>query len=234
MATLKLIENGIKKTVVNGRKRRVKRRRSNPVAVATKSIRRRNPVKRVTAKRINGRRRRNGIGRIKRSNGIFGTGSAIVKKTLTLTGGAVATNLGGNWIATLVSPYLAQFGLGQYTNLITQALVAQFGVPYLAKLAKQDGEMARLGGFLSVTLTALNQFFPQFSSLNPFTANSIVVNPNGQVALTGSAAQAVLNAAQADTSAKVGGFLAQLNGGSAGSGWVNPNEYTNFNVNSVM
>jgi hypothetical protein len=231
MATLKLIENGIAKKA-NGKRRKRRGRRRNPSlgTGSTKRVVRRNGrttkagaasfakrnglklVKRTNGKRKHHRRkRRNGVSAVRRvSNGIFGTGSSIVKKTLTLTGGAIATNIGGNYIATMLSPYLSQFGLGQYTDLITQALVAYFGVPYLARLLKQDAEMARLGGFLSVTLTALNKFFPQFASLNPFANSAIVVNPNGQIALTGDAVKQVAAAAAADTAAKVSGFADQM------------------------
>lgn len=228
MATMKLIENGIK-SVSNGHKKRRKRR--NPVTPIKAVKRKTNGVRKLAVanprrRRRTTHRRRNGVVAIrKRSNGIFGDTSQMVKKTLTLTGGAVVTNVGGNWLASLVGQYLAQFGLGAYTNLVTQFLVAMFGVPYLAAAVKQDKDMARLGGMLSVTLTALNQFFPQFSSVNPFTQGAIVVNPNGQVALTGDAVKQVAAAAAQDTASKIAGFAEQMNAMNSGSGWSSPTAY---------
>jgi hypothetical protein len=234
MAELKVIQNGIKKSS-NGKRRK---RRSNPTT-ATKSVKRRsNGTTKAGAlsyakknglkltKVSNGRKhhkrkrrsKRNGITAIRsRSNGIFGDTTSMVKKTLTLTGGAVVTNIGGNWLASFLAPYLSSFGLGAYTNLVVQFLVAYFGVPELAKVIKQDKDMARLGGMLSVTLTALNQFFPQFSGINPFGGGgAIVVNSNGGVALTGDAVKAVAAAAAQDTAAKIAGFADQMQYASAG------------------
>jgi hypothetical protein len=246
MAEMKLIQNGIKKTANGKRKRRkrnpsvvgavkkVARKRNGTTKAGAISFAKKNGLKLVSRTAANGKRkrkRRNGITKVtrSRSNGLFGDTSSLVKKTLTLTGGAVVTNVGGNWLASLVGQYLAQFGLGAYTNLVTQTLVAMFGVPYIAKALKQDSDMARLGGMLSVTLTALNQFFPQFSSINPFTQGAIVVNPNGQVALTGDAVKQIAQAASQDTAAKIAGFANQMDAMNAGSGWVQQDYISNTN-----
>lgn len=244
---MKLIQNGIKQAANGKRKRRKRngtttpsvgttpRKRNGVTKASAMSFAKKNGLKLVSKTISNGkrkRRKRNGVATVTRtrSNGLFGKTTSDFKKVGALTGGAIATNVGGNWLASLISPYLASFGLGNYTNIITQAMIALFGVPYLAKALKQDTEMARLGGLLSVTLEVLSMFFPQFNSLNPFNSSAMVINPNGQVALTGDAVKQIAAAAANETASKVAGFTEQLNAMSAGSGWNSTNPYENAQV----
>ena len=216
MAELKLIQNGVRKAKANPRKRKTTRRRKRRNGIATASAVKRNPVKRA---------RRNGV-TARRRNGFFGDTKTDVKNVLSLTGGAIGTNIAGNAVASALTPYIASIGLGAYSSIITQLAIALFGVPYVAKaLAGQDAaKMARLGGLLSVTLDVLGTFFPQFNSLNPFTTSPIVVSGN-QVGLMPNAVAQIAQGAADETAAKIAGFANQLQAMNAGSGFANPSGY---------
>jgi len=213
MATLKLIKNGVKRRA-NPKRKRV----ANPrVSVA--------PVKRVAnpKRKSTKRRRRNGIAT--RRNGILGDTKRDVKNVISLTGGAITTNVLGNTLAGMIAPYLASVGIGNYASLVSQLAIALFGVPYVARaIAGQDAaSMARLGGLLSVTLDLLGTFFPPFNSLNPFTSAPVVVNSSGQVAVSADTVKAIAAGAANETAAKVANAMEIAQ--SAGAGWAVPTQY---------
>lgn len=218
MATIKLVRNGATK---NPRRRKAtKRRRRNGVATASKTA-----TRTVANPR---RRRRNGI-IARRRNGLFGDTKKDVKNVAALTAGAITTNVAGNTVATMLAPYLASFGLGNYASILSQLLIAMFGVPYVARaLAGNDAaSMARLGGLLSVALDLLGTFFPSFASLNPF-GTSVVVSGN-QIGITPEAVKAIAAASAEDTAAKVSGAMNRI-ASSAGSGWTSPAQYVGGDI----
>lgn len=213
MATLKLIKNGGVKRRVNPKRKRV----ANPRVTA--------PVKRVAnpKRKSTKRRRRNGIAT--RRNGIFGDTKRDVKNVISLTGGAITTNVLGNTLAGMIAPYLASVGIGNYASLVSQLAIALFGVPYVARaIGGQDAaSMARLGGLLSVTLDLLGTFFPSFNSLNPFTSAPVVVNSGGQVAVSADTVKAIAAGAANETAAKVANAMEIAQ--NAGAGWAMPTQY---------
>lgn len=213
MATIKLVRNGTKR---NPRRKATKRRRRNGIATA-------GTTRTVANPRRKRRTRRNGIARAR--NGFFGDTKRDVKNVAALTGGAVATNVLGNTLATMVAPYLASFGLGNYASIVAQLAIALFGVPYVAKaVAGSDAaSMARLGGLLSVTLDLLGTMFPSFASLNPFASSPIVVSGN-QIGISPDAVKAIAAASAEDTAAKVSGAMSRI-ASNAGAGWVQPTQY---------
>lgn len=219
MATLKIIRNGVKRRANPKRKRVANPRSSSPVL---KSVA--NPKRRSTK-----RRRRNGIV-TRRRNGILGDTKRDVKNVVSLTGGAITTNVLGNTLAGMIAPYLSSVGIGNYASIVSQLAIALFGVPYVARaLGGQDAaSMARLGGLLSVTLDVLGTFFPSFNSLNPFASAPIVVGNSGQVAVSPAAVKAIAGAAANETAQKVAGAMELAQ--SAGMGWSVPTQYLNGNL----
>jgi len=216
-------------------------KRSNSITPAkAKAFAKANGLKLVSKTVANGKKKRkksrNGIAnspRITKSNGIFGDTKSDVKNVLALGGGAIATNVAGNTLATLFSSYLASFGLGQYAPTLFQFAVAVFGVPWIAgALAGKDAaKMARLGGVLAAALEGISTAFPQFNNVNPFNTSAIVVNPQGQALLTPAATATIATAAAKEaattaanvTAAKLAGFASQMDG--SNGGWIDTDAY---------
>lgn len=175
MATLLKVRNGIAKKA--NPKRRKKARRRNPATVkatASKAVanprrrRRRNPVALVA----NPRRRRRTTRR--RRNGLFGDTKETVSTVMALGAGMITTKIGAGILTPLVSRFLTQVGVGQFSQILSEGAVAVLAVaPIARKVAGQNaGKFAMLGGLAITALDALDMILPDSVPLNPFSVNS--------------------------------------------------------------
>lgn len=176
MAKIGMVENGFKK-------RRTKRRR-NPMAVAKASSK--NPARRINPKKRRRSKRRNGLmtATVTRRNGLFGDTKRDAKNVAALGGGLFLTKFIGNMVSGYVQPLLARIGLGQYSQIVTNAGIALIAIPMIAKrTVPKQSDMLRLGGLFATGLSILEQVAPSvLTQINPFN-NTPVVIANGAAAV---------------------------------------------------
>ena len=226
MAELILMENGLKRR--NGAKRKangVKRKSNGTTKAGAMSFAKKNGLKLVSKvstlangkRRKNRRRRRNGILSkpiTRRSNGLLGNTKSDAKKVGFLLGGMALTKAAGRFLQSFASPYLAQVGVGQYSEIICDGVVALVAVPMIAgePIGKEAADWGRLGGLSAVALDAMELFFPDALDWLPFSQGGGVVVANGQAAVTPTAVARIINATSAspDEKAKIAGAMAQL------------------------
>lgn len=238
MATIKRMQNGVRKTA---NKRRTKRRNTTATtAVAKRSNSRRNgttkagavsyakknglklvsvtrnsakTVRTVANKRRRKSSRRNGGFMSKTANGIFGSGKSTGQAVLATLGGLAGAKIGGQFATPLVARGLAMIGLQNYASPITIALLSVFAIkPLATKVAGPGaGNAAMVGGLSMAAMAIITQFLPSTSSFNPFAS----VNSSPLVLATPAAqtAQAVITAgAQAGAIAGAQNAAATLSG----------------------
>lgn len=236
--------------VENPAKRRKRRRARNPVAakVAKKNPARRRTTNLATVKSVAKRngyklakigsvsnpkrrrkhhKRRNGLSTVSRRNGLLGNTKADAKQVGTILAGAAATKMLGKILNSFLSPYLAQVGVGAYSEIVTNAGAALFVIPFLATKFVRGGDVAknaRIGGLLVVGLDVINQFFPSVMGYSPFNTSPVVLTANGPAITPAAAAQLAAGVAQSNNpvaaAAAVGHAMGQLqNGGGMGGAY---------------
>jgi len=244
---MKILRNGLKTS--SNRKRKSRKRRNPATATAKPVARKRNGVSKTSVasyakknglklvkksaanpKRKRSRKRRNGLAVVKtRNNGFFGNTKQDAKQVLALGAGAIGTKFVGNLVNGFISPYAASFGVGSYTDLIADGMVAIVVTPYVARMigGNEAQKMARLGGLLIVALDVINKFFPQVN-VNPFNNAPIVINSSGQALLTANGATDLASAAGANPA-----VIAKMAGAINAVGASNNMTYQNTPVMSV-
>lgn len=238
MAKIGKVENGLRKH------RKAKRR--NPVAVAkvakknparraisaasVKSYAKRNGLKLVSKSVANPKRRkhrkhrRNGLATVTSSrsmfatkrNGLLGNSKHDAQNVAALGGGLFLTKFIGNFVSGYVQPILAKIGLGNYSNIITNAGIAIVVIPMIAKrtIPKQS-DMLRLGGLFATGLSILEQVAPSvLSQINPFNTSPIIMTSNGAAIPPSTVSQIAAGVAASDNpvlaAARVGSAMNQL------------------------
>lgn len=171
-------------------------------------------------------RRRNGIGApvVRTRNGLLGNTKSDAKQVGFIMAGAALTKGVGRIVAGFAAPYLSQMGLGRYTTIIADAVVALVAVPFVGTktFGREAATFGRLGGLLAVGFDAFNIFAPDtLAAYNPFIDASPIVVANGRAAVAPEAvaqiAQEVANSPNPQAeAAKVAGVM---NAASAGLGW---------------
>lgn len=242
-------------SVENGLRKR-KRRRRNPTAkkVGTKAnpsrgrravskssvlaFAKRNGLKvtKTTAnpKRKRRRTRRNGTAAAVRTrrNGFFGNTKGEAMTVGGVLGGAVFTKTLARLLNTYAGSYLAQVGLGNYSEIVMDAIVALTITPMIAGKFFKHGNTAkdaRLGGLLVVGLTAIEYIAPSVLQYNPFVTSPVIVNAAGTGVSPATVAQ-IANGVAADANpaaaaAKVGSVMRALDSGMTQK--IMPNSYVN-------
>jgi hypothetical protein len=224
MATMGKMRNGIKKK--NGAKKNGVAKKRNPISLArAKAVIKKNGLKAVSkngSKKKHHKRhgkKRNGIVAVSRTrNGLLGNTRSDAKQVAYLGAGALLTKTGGRLLSNLISPYMAQFGMGKYTEVIADLGIAIVAVPWIAnKVGGRTGDLAkhaRLGGLLAASLTLVGEIAPSALAFNPFNTSPVVL-ANGQTMVTPKAVAQIV--AQTDASAsdkaKVAGAMAALESG---------------------
>jgi hypothetical protein len=222
MAKLGTVQNGLKKS--NGLKRK-----SNPLTLArVKGFAKKNgfsimakglPKLAANPKRRKHRRthkRRNGLTPVltTRRNGLFGNTKADAKNVGALLGGLLGGKAVGRVISGVAAPYASSMGLGNYTEIASDLIVAIFLAPFVAgKVGGANAaSMARLGGLANVAVDLIELFAP--NTLSMFGANPIL-SASGQVGLSPAAVTAIVNSTNAPIAdkAKVAGAMAALESG---------------------
>lgn len=238
MAKIGLVENGLKKH------RKAKRR--NPTSVAkvakknparrtitsasVKSYAKRNGLKLVSKTVANGKKRkhhrkhkRNGLTTAvtTRRNGLFGNTRHDATNVAALGGGLFLTKFIGNLVSGYIQPLLAKIGLGNYSNIVTNAGIAIIVIPMIAKrtIPKQS-DMLRLGGLFATGLSILEQVAPSvLSQINPFNTSPIIMTNNGAAIPPSTVSQIAAGVAQSDNpvlaAARVGNAMNQLDAAGA-------------------
>lgn len=230
MAKIAYVHNGTAKTATakNGTKRRKgsarkggsKKRRRNPSLSLSRvqTFLKKNGMRTAS-------RKRNGATTVSRSrNGILGNTKSDAKQVGFLALGAAVTKGVGRVLAGFAAPYLSQMGLGKYTTIISDGIVALVAVPFIAQktLGKEASTFGRLGGLLVVGLDGFNMLAPDaLAAYNPFIDMSPIVVANGQAAFAPEAvAQIVAQVANSNNpqaeAAKVAGAVSAMTGGSLG------------------
>lgn len=218
MATIKRMQNGVRKTANKRRTRRRNTTATTTTAVAKRSNSRRNGttkagavsyakknglklvsktrsaangVRTVANKRRRKSSRRNGGFVSKAANGIFGSGKATGQAVLATLGGLAGAKLGDQFATPLVARGLAMIGLERFASPITIALLSVFAIkPLASKVAGQGaGNAAMVGGLSMAAMSIITQFLPSTSSFNPFAS----VNSSPLV-MANPTAQAVITA----------------------------------------
>ncbi len=256
MATLGLVENGV-------RRRRKSRRRRNPITKTTtrakknptrrkvslssaRAVAKRNGLKLVSKsvsnpKRRKHRRRRNGLTTAVRTrrNGFFGNTRGDAKTVGTVLAGAIATKTIARIVLGYAAPYLAQVGLGKYSEIVVDAVTALTITPFIAKHLVSGGDVAknaRLGGLLVVGLSAIEAVAPSVLQYNPFVTSPVVMTGGGAAVSPAAVAQIAAGVANsADPSAaaaKVGNAMMQI--GAAGSQAVRQPSYVGGNSDMLV
>ncbi len=252
MAKMGIVENGLK------RRRKSRRRRNPPIAAKRASTAKKNGARRRTIsvasaravakrnglklvsksvanpKRKRQARRRNGIATksyvSRRSNGFLGNTKGDAKTVGTVIGGAIFTKTLARIISPFVAPYASQVGIGNYTEILVDALVALFLTPFAAGMllgkAHDSVKQARLGGLLVVGLSAIEKVAPSVLQYNPFVTSPVVMTgagPGITPAAVAQIAQGVANDVNPQAAAaKVGNTMLALD--AAGSqGYVSSN-----------
>lgn len=246
MATLKLIQNGT--TVANGRRRKrrsTRRKRNttattsakNPVAVQTvenarrRRRRRRNPGMTLVAnaprrrRRTTRRRRRNGV---LAKNGFFGDTRETTRSVIALLVGLGATKVQSGILSPQVARLLAPVGLQDYAVPITEVVMAVGVNKWVAERVgtRADGKFVMIGGLAMAAMHLLERLLPGTSVYNPFaSANVTPVVMNQPNVIDAGTAKALVQAASAETAAKVAGALDSIGGGTfapRGRGAISP------------
>ena len=236
-------------TVKNGLRKKARAKRKNPVTAKSASIRKRSSLsllrvkgfakknglklvakgtplaKAQNPKRRKHKKRRNGLqsgGFSLRRNGLLGNSKADVKQVATIGVGGVVTKMVGGFLDSFLAPQIAKVGAGQYSLIISDAIVALTLVPMVAQKigGNNAARDARVGGMLAVGFDLVEMFIPQALGWNPFNQSQGVVVANGQNALTPAAVAQIVAATDASpaTKAKVAGAMQQLQSGGSFAG----------------
>lgn len=237
MASMQIMENP---------KRRKKTRRRNPTATqikpsknpvaikrrsvslaAAKSVIAKNGLKAVSRvsnpRKRKTRKRRNGLTQpiTRRANGILGNSKQDVKQTGSLLLGMAVTKGLGRVLQGFAAPFLAQIGVGKYSEIISDVAVALLIVPFgFGKIAGSEAaKFGRLGGLGVVGLDALNIVAPNVvNQYNPFVSAPIMLNAGGQAVMP--VATAVELAKDVANSPNPPAAAAQLEGAMYGDGFA--------------
>lgn len=201
MATLKLIQNGIKKTANKRRKKSRKRNGTATTAVAKKANpRKRNGTTKVGAaafakrnglklvkKAANGHKRhkrskkRNGSPSMRRvNNGVFGNSKETVTSVVSLLVGLGATKVESSILTPMASQLLNNLGVGFLAKPLIEAGAAITVNKWAAEAIKRgSGKYVMIGGLAMALMSLVEQFLPQTSAYNPFASANltpIVIN----------------------------------------------------------
>ena len=206
MAKIGIVQNGVT------RKKSTKSKRKNPS---------------VTKAQVSAYAKKNGLKLTKnpakkyvarKRNGILGNTKNDVKTVGAVLGGAVGTKAVGRVVQSLIAPYVAQVGLGDYAEIIADALIALTATPIIAKKlgGAKSANDARLGGLLTVGLDVIEMIAPDVLRYNPFTSSTpLVISGSGEVALTPDTVTKIVAGTDASdgVKAKVAGAMKQVKSG---------------------
>lgn len=223
MAKFGLVQNGLRKKA-NGTKRK-----ANPLSLAKvqgflkknglKSVKRGAVVAIANPKRRKGRKRRNGLESAKsfsmtRRNGLLGNTKQQAKDVAGLLGGMLGGKAVGRVLNNFASPYLAQMGLGGYSEIISDGVVALIIAPLVGGKVggANTAKFVALGAMANVAVDIVELVAP--NTLSFFGSNALVSNGQ-QVGLSPAAVTAIVNSTNAPIAdkAKVAGAMAQIEAG---------------------
>lgn len=227
MATFGEVQNGLRKRSNSRRKNSATakpKKRNGTTKAGAASFAKKNGMVLISRTALNGRKKkhhrrhkRNGIAAVSRSrNGIFGNTKHDATQVVALLGGMGATKIIGRIVGNFVSPYISQLGVGNYSGIVSEALVAVFVVPMVAKkISPSSAQNARLGGLAVVGLSLIEKFGgTSLAGLNPFNTSPIVMSGNQPLIAPNAVAQIVGNtSATAAEKAQVAGAMRALQSG---------------------
>lgn len=236
MAKISYVQNGVTKKKRGRRKNgtaKTTRKRNGVTKARALAFAKKNGLKLVSKTAQNGKRRkrrtkRNGVTSprstgIMAKNGLLGNTKQDAKRVASVMAGAAITKIASSLISGFAAPYAAQVGLGQYTGLVIDGVLALTVAPMIGKKigGAQGADMARLGGLLVVGVDVLSLFAPSVLSYTPFNNAPVVLNGNTAL-LTPAAVTDVVNntSATASEKAAVAGAMRALQSGSAKVGSV--------------
>ncbi len=239
MATIKRMQNGVRKTANKRRRPRRNTTATTTVAKRSNSRPRRNGttkagalsyakknglvlrkagsvrsaangVKAVANRRRRKHSRRNGGFVSRTANGIFGSGKSTGQAVLATLGGLAGAKIGGQFATPIVARGLAMIGLQNYASPITIALLSVFAIkPLASKVAGPGAGNAAMVGGLSMAAMSLITQF--LPSTNAFNPFA-AVNSSPLVLPTSTAQQIVAAGAQAGAAAGAQQAAATLSG----------------------
>ena len=235
MAKISYVQNGVTKKKRGRRKNgtaKTTRKRNGVTKAGALAFAKKNGLKLVSkqngTKRRKRRTKRNGVTSTRSTgimsrNGLLGNTKQDAKRVASVMAGAAITKIASSLISGFAAPYAAQVGLGQYTGLVIDGVVALTVAPMIGKKigGAQGADMARLGGLLVVGVDVLSLFAPSVLNYTPFNNAPVVLNGNTAL-LTPAAVTDVVNntSATASEKAAVAGAMRALRSGSAKVGGV--------------